>query len=134
MCEDNQNYTQELIAERAFIENLLSQRFNFFIVFFSLIVNAAILAIDKIYFKPILITGAIISWMISLTIFRSQQKLDILFTDLPEEHPAKKVNEKANKGWLRYSMRRIIGYYLPALCSLLLTIWAIIAIVVTCRK
>lgn len=105
----------DISEERAFIENLLSQRFNFFLVFFSLVIAGAMSAPSQLFFQTILTLGALICWLLALTVFRSQQKLDVLLSKIFEDksHPATEANDAClNKG----SRRKIIGYIIPKIC------------------
>lgn len=115
---------QDMGDEREHTENLLNQRFNFLIVFFSLVIAGALAAKSQPHFEIILTVGAVVCWLVSLTVFRCQQKFDIIFKKLPEAHPAKEV-DKAAKPWP--SMRWIIGYVIPSLCSVALTVGAVMA-------
>lgn len=120
--DDNWGMSQE----RAFIENLLCQRFNFFMVFFSIVVAGAIGTIDFSSSKvnlivsiAVLIVGSVICWLLKSVLKRSQEKLDIILDHLiPAEHPAKIVDERARKGGSR---RRFIGELIPTLCCIILT-------------
>ena len=112
--------------ERAFIENLLCTRFNFFLVFFSLVLAGAIAASDPTHFKTVLCLGTMICVPFALTIARAQAKLDIALAELfgRYEHPAKILND-ACPG---ISMRRWIGYWIPILCCVALVVGAILAL------
>ena len=112
--------------ERVFIENLLCTRFNFFLVFFSLVLAGAITASDPAHFTIILCLGAIISVPFALTIARAQAKLDIALAELfgRDEHPAKILNDACSG----ISMRRCIGYWIPFLCCGALVVGAILAL------
>ena len=117
----------DLSEERAFIEDLLSKRFNFFLMFFSLVIVGAMNARSAFFFKSIIILGAIISWLLALTIFRSQKKLDILLEMIFEDsnHPATKADKEcSNKG----SKRKLIGYAIPLICCCFLTIISLLAL------
>ncbi len=115
--------------ERVFIENLLCTRFNFFLVFFSLVIGGAISTSDQIYFKIILCLGVIIIIPFSLTIARAQKKLDVNLEELfsTEGHPVKIYNDLC-RGSFPPSMRQWIGYWIPIICSLVLLIGAILAL------
>ena len=117
----------DMSQERAFIENLLSQRFNFFLVFFSLVIAGAINAPSQLFFQTILTLGAIICWLLALTIFRSQQKLDVLLKFIFEDssHPAKKADDACKN---RGSRRKIIGDIIPTICCTFLSVLSILAI------
>lgn len=115
----------DMSQERAFIENLLGQRVNFFLLLFSLVIAGAISSKNQQHLIIVLVLGAIICWLLALTIFRSQQKLDLILDELMknEEHPVAIIDKKA-KG---ISMRRIIGYIVPISCSISLTIGALLS-------
>jgi hypothetical protein len=69
--------TWDLSQERALIENLLCQRFNFLLVFYSLIVAGAFTTSSQRNFNIVLTVGAIISSLFALPIARAQHKLDL---------------------------------------------------------
>jgi hypothetical protein len=112
--------------ERAFMENLLCTRFNFFLVFFSLIVAGGIAASDPVHFRIIFCLGAAICVPFALTIARAQAKLDIALAELlgREGHPVKILND-ACPG---VSMRKWIGYWIPFICCVALIIGALLAL------
>lgn len=70
--------------ERAFMENLLCSRFNIFLVFFALVVAAAVSTSEEAHFKIVLSLGAAISVPFALTIARAQAKLDVALEHLFE--------------------------------------------------
>lgn len=119
--------------ERAFMENLLCSRFNFFLVFFGLIIAGAVSTSDARFFKIILSLGSVISIPFALTIARAQRKLDIalekhLFSENYKsywgKHPAKVLDDECDGR----SMRRWIGYWIPFSCCLALVLGAILAL------
>jgi hypothetical protein len=106
----------DMSQERAFTENLLCQRFNFFLIFFSLTIAGFVNTHNKLYAELILIIGTTILWMLALTLQRSQQKLDIILNQdiFPDpNHPASIINNAAGSSG---SKRRIIGIGIPRLC------------------
>ncbi|GHV91925.1 hypothetical protein AGMMS50268_24320 [Spirochaetia bacterium] len=95
--------TEEMIAnEREFMENLLCQRFNFFITFFAIIIAGAcaslemelkIATMNLIICSIILEIGLLILRPISKTIERAQVKLDIILKYYcSKNHPNNAVN------------------------------------------
>jgi hypothetical protein len=121
--KDGQRAGWNFSQERAFVENLLGQRFNFLLVFFSIFVAGAVTARDTPFLQAsVLSLGAVIAFYLALAIARTQLKLDLLLEVLFEDpsHPATVVNVKA-KGTSR---RRLIGYVLPRICFGALTLWA----------
>lgn len=115
----------DISQERAFIENLLCQRFNFFLIFFSIVVAGAI-AVAPFNMPTscvILAIGNVICWLLRSALNRSQEKLDIILDQiLPEahpDHPAIKVDKRSRKGGTR---RRLIGETIPLICCWFLTL------------
>lgn len=119
----------DMSQERAFLENLLGQRFNFFLVFFGFVLNGSMNSKTQFYFSTILVIGAFVCWALALTLRRSQQKLDLILEDLFSDptHPATiinvRCNDKGSKG-----RRRIIGYLIPTVCCIVLTVGAALAV------
>ncbi|MBN2179653.1 MAG: hypothetical protein JW743_09530 [Deltaproteobacteria bacterium] len=112
--------------ERAFMENLLCSRFNFFLVFFALVIAAAVSTSHVLHFKIVLTLGAALSIPFALTIARAQAKLNIALDDhllKTEGHPAKILNDKC----CGPSVRRWIGYWIPMACCVTLVVGAILA-------
>jgi hypothetical protein len=118
----------DISQERAFMETLLGQRFNFLLVFFSLVMAGAVNSRESPFIQAsVLSMGAIICFCLMLTINRSQQKLDLIIAIIMEDphHPVTVINALA-KG---PSRRRLIGYYVPAFCFVALASWALLACV-----
>jgi len=116
----------DMSQERAFLETLLNQRFNFFMVLFSLIIAGSINAKIQIHLQLILTIGTIIIFLFCLVLIRSQEKLDLALKDLytDETHPATIINNRSEKGGSR---RRLIGVYIPWFVTITLIIGAILA-------
>lgn len=81
--EKKYTFTQE----RDFIENLLHGRFNFFLVFFSLVIAGVLAAKTNKYLIPILSIGFAICLALSFTIHRSFIKLGIYLKELRKLKP-----------------------------------------------
>jgi len=123
--------------EREFIENLLCTRFNFFLVFYSLIIAGFVTTTKECYKPIILILGTIISILLALTIYRSHIKLDIIikdclkFRDPNSHHPSAIIEKICNerKPWIRriFSVRWIIGWFIPLLCCISLIVGAVLS-------
>lgn len=111
----------DMSQERVFIEQLLNQRFNFFLVIFSLVIAGAINAKQQIHLQIILIIGLCIEILLASLLARSQEKLDLILKDLFSDptHPAAIINTRANKCGSR---RRLVGIYIPMLCCFILAI------------
>lgn len=115
--------------EREFIENLLCQRFNFFIVFFGLVVAGTVASRSERLSCVILWSGAFICLFLATTLFRAQHKLDFIlngFFENDKSHPATIVHVGCKDAWIG-SVRHVIGYGIPSLCTLLLFVGAFLA-------
>jgi len=114
-----------LAEERQFMENLVCQRFNFLLVFFTLVVGGAIACEEQLHLKIILWLGTIIILPMTLTIIGAHWKLEqILKRIFEEENHAITVIHRAGRG---YSVRWMIGYLIPAFCAVVLILGAFLA-------
>ena len=122
--------------EREHMENLVNQRFNFFLIFFSLVVGGAATCLKfPLVATTILGIGTIISWLLWASIARAQFKLDTVFKSLPKQHPASLIDLEVRfrsldnqerprwvpKCFVSKSQRKLIGYTIPRTCCLVLT-------------
>lgn len=126
--------------EREFIENLLCQRFNFFIVFYSIVIAGSLTLKSYIYLAVILTLGSVIAILFAATLFRAQHKLDLIIKKLSKKpkHPYKVINDLAKNlktmPWYARliagdSRRKYIGYTIPAFCVFSLIFGAVLAVV-----
>jgi hypothetical protein len=111
--------------EREFIENLLCQRFNFFLVFFGLVVAGAIACKEQLYLQILLWFGASIAFLISLTIAGLQWKLGVILDKIYLDRDSPIGFFYHNVCKLHISC--IIGYLIPGICTLSLLFGAICA-------
>ena len=107
--------------EREFMENLLCQRFNFFLVLFSLFVAAAAACGNDKTAGLILVVGSVMCLMVWMTIYRAHVKHHWIMQERmykTEGHPAKIVNDEMKKrgGSSLFSVSRWIGIVIPAVC------------------
>lgn len=125
-CRDNNSPVWDMSQERAFIETLLNQRFHFFLIFFSLVIGGSINAKTQLQLQLILTLGSIIAVLLSVAIARTQHKLDLIIDDLKTDpsHPLKIIDDLAGPSGTK---RRLIGYWIPSLCSATLALGAILA-------
>ncbi len=123
---DKNSPVWDMSQERVFIEQLLNQRFNFFLVIFSLVIAGCFNAKSQPHLLTILIIGAIGTTLLASALARSQEKLDIILEDLSRDpsHPATIINSRSNA---RGSRRRLIGIWIPRLCCLTLITGALLA-------
>lgn len=119
--------------EREFMENLLCQRFNFFLVMFSLVLTAAFTSQSQLGRTLILATGVVLSVMVWLTIYRAHVKHHWIMQHLygRPEHPAAIVNTEVKKLGVKSfrSVSRFIGVGIPLLCILLMLVFTVISAV-----
>ena len=127
----------DMSQERAFIENLLCQRFNFFIVIFSLVIAGAASANTQTKLSPILSIGFLLCFLVALTIYRVYVKLIWILKELHQlkDHPvgASSTGIKKLRMPKLFGVNWIIGWYVPALCCLILLLGAILSIMGTLK-
>ena len=122
---DNENTPPErsprwdISQERAFVENLLGQRFNFLLVFFSIFIAGAVnIKTDPVLRAAVLTLGATIAFFLAWAILRTQRKLDVILRNLHPSHPHKIIEERLPTG------RYFVGYVIPWICFVALFLWA----------
>src|SRR6266403_243068 len=122
----------DMSQERAFIENLFCQRFNFFIVIFSLVIAGAASANTQTKLSAILTTGFLLCFLIALTIYRNYVKLIWILKSLHElkDHPVGASSEgiKILRIPKLFGVNWIIGWVIPILCCLILLIGAYLSL------
>ena|SRR5581483_1006690 len=125
----------DMSQERAFIENLFCQRFNFFIVIFSLVIAGAASANTQTKLAALLWIGFVLCMLVALTLYRAWVKLDWILRYLHAEvdHPLRVTGEGIANGRLPrlFGVNPIIGIVIPLGCSALLLAGAILA---TCGR
>ena len=118
----------DISQERAFLETLLGQRFNFLLVFFSISIAGAVNAREVATLQAIVLSvGTVITLLLAMAIFRAQEKLDIalkIIFDEDPSHPASILTSRARKGGSR---RKIVGYGVPVICTATLFVWTVFA-------
>lgn len=126
---ENMKYSNNewnIYQERAFIENLLCQRFNFFILLFSLIITSAatVKSDDMLLFDMIVVSGILLCSCVGITIIRIYSKLDVILKMIYKyESPAmfKEIQNEANKYKFSFvNVNILIGFYIPVICVLIL--------------
>lgn len=118
--------------ERAFMEDLVSKRFHFFIVIFTAIVAGCVAANRQSELIAILVIGAIVCSAFSLTIYRAHVKLDQILKRLHavDGHPVKVIGQAVGALGVKglFSVAWIVGV-LPLILSVGLMIAALLACV-----
>ena len=116
----------DIYKERAFIENLLCQRFNFSILSFALIVTASATVNTTTLYNIILTSGIIICTLLFFTIYRIYTKLDIALKYIYENDKDSifhEIQKRTHEYPLNFkNMNRLIGVFIPIACVLTLVI------------
>jgi hypothetical protein len=111
--------------ERELMENLLCQRFNFFLVLFALFILSATTCRDDTTSGVILAMGFLLCLMVWMTVYRAHVELHWIMQERiykTEKHPAKIVNDEIKRRGLLslFSVSRWIGVVIPAVCCVIL--------------
>lgn len=121
-----------IYQEREFIENLLCQRFNFFILLFSLIMTsgATVNSSSMLLFNIIIISGVFLCSCVWLTIVRIYSKLDSILRIIYKYETTKmfKIIQKEARRY-KYSFVNVnifIGFYIPLACIVTLIMMGIL--------
>lgn len=122
MTNDNSSKPEWTMSqERAFMEDLVSKRFNFFLVLFSLVMAGSISANRQAELITVLVVGSIICFLVSLTVYRAHMKLDQILKILhaTPNHPIQVSGQRVKElGWKGlFGVVWIVGI-LPLACSL----------------
>jgi hypothetical protein len=121
----------DMSQERAFIENLFCQRFNFFIVIFSLVIAGAASANTQPKLITLLWIGCYLCTLVALTLYRNWVKLNWVLRSLHANaaHPltlTARGIEKLSYPIL-FGVNPIIGVVIPTSCSAILFAGAVLS-------
>ena len=111
----------DMYQERAFMENLFCQRFNFFILTYALIITSSVTVTEQIMSKLILFSGLILCIMMWMTLYRIYVKLDIILIHLHHDknNDVFTTVDRYIAGLPVYKklipMNSLIGIYIPVL-------------------
>jgi hypothetical protein len=122
---------EALNAERVFSEGLLQQRFNFFIVAFSLVMAAGTAAHSKSALMFVLIVGFVFCLLLGFCVYRIFVKVDAVLRMLHrmESGAMHQVAEAGIKRWpLSFRVNDIMGYVIPVFSPVVIVAWAVLAI------
>ncbi len=98
----------------------MNQRFNFFLLFVGLVLNAAVNSKDSLWFRGTLTAGFIFAALLFVTIFRAHCKVNTVFTYLrnhDRSHPIVYMDQHHDDWW---RARRLLGAGIPAAAVLIL--------------
>lgn len=121
----------KLEEERQFVEEILNERFNFFMVFFSIIAAGAASTSNQVLFRWILSLGAFISVFLTFAIYRSYFKQRILFKQFKidnPDHAAAWADDEAKRTCKSlFTVVWILGWFIPIVCTVAISIAALLA-------
>lgn len=131
MADNRERHSEWTMSqERAFLEDLVSKRFHFFIVMFFAIVAGGVASNDQHKLIVVLVLGALICSAFSLTVYRAHVKLDQALKLLHAEadHPVRILGEATKKLGVKglFGVAWIVGV-LPLVLSLVLIVAASLA-------
>ena len=116
----------DMSQERAFMENLFCQRFNFFLIVFTVVLGGAATATTPTKQTAILSVGCLLCLLIWLTIFRNYTKLMAILKQLHKNpnHPVAIVGRLVKQELFgnAWGVNWIIGITIPLLCIAILVV------------
>ena len=123
----------DMSQERVFMETLLNQRVNFFLVLFSITVAGGINADLGWRLCTILLLGTVLSILLMMALNRNQEKLSLIFAELEKDtsHPVTIIDKKAKPNGSR---QRMVSIWLPRICVTLLVLATLTSVFSTLRN
>jgi disulfide bond formation protein DsbB len=113
----------DMSQERLLTEQILVQRFNFFLVLFAVIMAGAINAKTQIHMQLLLTAGALLAIVFTKALHRTSRRLDCILDFLKQDpsHPFTIVSrEVGGEG-----IRRTLWRSLPTSCTVVICIAAV---------
>ncbi len=113
-----------LSQERQFIEDLLTKRIHFFFIVFAAVIGGAIAARQQAHLLWVLGMGFIVISALGCSVYRANFKLHLILNALRDQgiHPFALIDDECKK--LKpvsgFSVRWLIGCWLPLACAVLL--------------
>jgi hypothetical protein len=125
----------DFYAERAFVENLFSQRFNYFLIVYSLFVTATATVKDEKSMTIVLILGILLTFTIWLTLYRAYIKLIVnlkILHNLPMKGQVFALVNKEINSYCKikrlFGVNNLIGIYIPLFCVLSLMVGLVLVL------
>ena len=121
--------------EREFVENLFCQRFNYFLIIYSLFITASASVKNEKSLIIVLSLGIIMTIAVWLTLYRAFIKLIVnlkILHQIPKDGHVFQIISKEIKSyhWLKrlWGVNDLIGIYIPLFCILTLITGLILVI------
>jgi hypothetical protein len=114
----------DINQERMFLENLLAQRFNFFLVTFSLFLGGAASANSQLKLQLLLFCGLILCLLMWAIVYRIYIRVDITLRMCYEHEDqflqeiTRRVKQQGAVGFI--SVNPLVGIWIPVTCVLMM--------------
>jgi len=122
----------DINQERMFVENLLAQRFNFFLIIFSLFLGGAASANSQLKLQLLLFCGLVLCLLTWATVYRIYVKVDITLRMCYEhddrflQEIARRTKQQGAAGFI--AVNSLIGIWIPLICVVMMAITLILSI------
>lgn len=124
---DNSSPVWDMSQERVLIITMLNQRFQFFLLFFSLVIAGALNARAPQHMSIVLFLGTTVSWLVAFTLFRTQIRHNkiLYIIEQDETHPYTVINKLLGG---RFRIQYLLSYVIPIFCCLSITIGTVLSL------
>ena len=94
---DRSSPVWDMSQERAFMEQLMNQRINFFLILFVLIMTGTLNSKKQLFLQIILGCGSVLCTILMLGVFRATQKVNKIIKHLKKDdtHPISIIDKEA---------------------------------------
>jgi hypothetical protein len=115
----------DMSQERVLMEQNLAQRFNFFLVFFALVVAGALNSRTQPHLQIVLTLGTVVASVLAAALSRTAERLDKVLEELRSDpsHPYTIIGRRVG----RAVIRRTLWQHLPLFCSGCLLVGSVLA-------
>jgi hypothetical protein len=110
----------DLNDERELLITMLNQRFQFLLLFVSLVANGAVSAKQQSHLQVLLTFGATVGWMVTYALALSQRRLDFILDALRKDrtHPYTAVCDGVGS---HRRAQAVLSYWVATVCCLALS-------------
>lgn len=132
ICAEERDKTSpvwDMSQERQLTEQIIAQRFNFFLVFFSIVLAGAVNAKVQLHMQLILTIGSLVAIILTRALERTSGRLDVIIALLRKDptHPYCLVSAEMQKRGEGQGVRIILWRGLPILCTSCLWLAAVLS-------